>query len=60
MKSLTITLVAVILCVSLTGLNKHKAIQNNDVENTEIRTSDFSYDFAINKHVRKNKIPSNT
>ncbi|WP_338732691.1 hypothetical protein [Mangrovimonas cancribranchiae] len=57
MKPLTITLLAVIFCVALTGLNSEKNIKPEGVNHKEVKTNDFKYDFAVNKHVRKKRIP---
>ncbi|GGH35851.1 hypothetical protein IA57_07045 [Mangrovimonas yunxiaonensis] len=58
MKSLTITLIAIIFCVALTGLNSKKDISIDLINQEEVQSHDFTHDLAVSKHIRKTKVPT--
>ncbi len=60
MKSLTITLLVAIFCVTVSGVNlKDTAPTQITKENNISSVETFEYNFEINRHVRKGSIPSN-
>ncbi|SFN41367.1 hypothetical protein SAMN04487989_101281 [Bizionia echini] len=62
MKTLKITLVAAIFCMTLTGLTIQNQNQNTNPNNEEqvSQKEDFTYAFQTKRHVKKGKeIPSN-
>ncbi|MGY0391595.1 hypothetical protein ACW5R3_03400 [Bizionia sp. KMM 8389] len=60
MKTLKITLVAAIFCITLTGLTIKKETTNPTQEETVSKKEDFSYVFQAKRHVKKGRdVPSN-
>lgn len=62
MKTLKITLLAAIFCTTLTGLSINSDTSNTEPVNEQVTESDdFTYDFVVNRHVKKgeNSVPSN-
>ncbi|OBX23089.1 MULTISPECIES: hypothetical protein [Bizionia] len=60
MKTLKITLVAAIFCLTLTGLTIQKETTNPNNEEQVSQKEDFTYAFQTKRHVKKGtKVPSN-
>ena len=60
MKTLKITLLAAIFCTTLTGLSIKSDVPTTEpVEEKVTNAEDFSYVFAVKRHVRKGTVPSN-
>ncbi|PWK18998.1 hypothetical protein [Xanthomarina spongicola] len=62
MKSLTITLLVALFCVTVSGVNLKDTEPTKISKENSISTVDnFEYDFGVNRHVRKggSSVPSN-
>ncbi|MCX7550964.1 hypothetical protein [Xanthomarina sp. F2636L] len=57
MKSLIITLLVALFCVTVSGVNlKDTAITKTTKEKTISSSDNFEYNFEVNRHVRKGKV----
>ena len=60
MKTLKITLLAAVFCTTLTGLSIKSDVPTTEPKQEKVTNQeDFSYAFAVKRHVRKGEIPSN-
>lgn len=61
MKTLKITLVAAIFCLTLTGLNNTNDLDKKTNKENVTESNEFTYSFATQSHVKKGEIgvPSN-
>jgi hypothetical protein len=62
MKSLTITLLVALFCVTVSGVNlKDTVITKSTKESTFSSGDNFEYNFEVNRHVKKRaaSVPSN-
>jgi hypothetical protein len=61
MKSLTITLLVALFCVTVSGVNLKDTVETNPTkEQTVSNGTNFEYNFEVNRHVRKgDTVPSN-
>ncbi|MFL0353830.1 hypothetical protein [Xanthomarina sp. GH4-25] len=60
MKSLTITLLVALFCVTVSGVNlKDTVVTNPTKKQTVSSTDNFEYNFEVNRHVKKGRgVPS--
>ncbi|MCF1190974.1 hypothetical protein LRR18_05200 [Mangrovimonas sp. AS39] len=58
MKSLTLTLLAALFCVALTKaeLDPNKKLKK-ETQETVSKSDQFAYNFEVNRHVRRDKLP---
>ncbi|TYA53060.1 hypothetical protein [Formosa maritima] len=61
MKSLTITLLVALFCVTVSGINlQETTVAKTTKEKTISKTDNFEYNFEVNRHVKKGQsLPSN-
>jgi len=61
MKSLTITLLVALFCVTVSGVNLKDTVETEPIKEKNISSVDkFEYSFEVNRHVKKGQeVPSN-
>ncbi|MFV0571164.1 MAG: hypothetical protein ACK5M1_01875 [Xanthomarina gelatinilytica] len=60
MKSLTITLLVALFCVTVSGVNlKDTVVTEPSKKQTFTSVDNFEYNFKIGKHIKKDKVPTN-
>ena len=60
MKSLTITLLVALFCVTVSGVNlQDTKVTKPTKENNISKVDNFKYNFEVNRHVKRGGLPSN-